>query len=275
MSRSRHGPTANLRELPALLELSQMLGSARGFRAALDGALAILRESYGGSVVTAALVDEATGELKLEASAGLPPGRRPPVKLRQGEGVTGRVVASGKAVVVPQVTREPLLRTPHEVLPVSAAARHELSFVSVPLALDGRTVGALGLALPYDPARKEPQAQARAEGPLRPEEHRRPQRADEGALRAGRTGRATRYDRPHPRRVGNRQGARRARSPLQLIPRGQAVRGGELRGASREPDRVRALRLRAGRFQGRADPEERALRARRQGDALFGRGGRS
>src|ERR1039457_86298 len=153
MSRSRHGPTANLRELPALLELSQMLGSARGFRAALDGALAILRESYGGSVVTAALVEEATGELKLEASAGLPPGRRPPVKLRQGDGITGRVVASGKAVVVPQVTREPLLRTPHEVLPVSAAARHELSFVSVPLALDGRTVGALGLALPYDPAR--------------------------------------------------------------------------------------------------------------------------
>src|ERR1017187_1890785 len=153
MSRSRHGPTANLRELPALLELSQMLGSARGFRAALDGALAILRESYGGSVVTAALVDEATGELKLEASAGLSPGRRPAVKLRQGEGITGRVVASGKAVVVPQVTREPLLRTPHEVLPVSAAARHELSFVSVPLALDGRTVGALGLALPYDPAR--------------------------------------------------------------------------------------------------------------------------
>ena len=61
MARSGHDPHGNLRELPVLLELSQMLGSARGFRAALDGALAILRESYGGSVVTAALVDEATG----------------------------------------------------------------------------------------------------------------------------------------------------------------------------------------------------------------------
>jgi Nif-specific regulatory protein len=153
MPKSRHGPPGNLRELPALLELSQMLGSARGFRAALDGALAILHESYGGSVVTAALVDEATGELKLEASAGLTAGRRPPPKLRSGEGITGRVVASGKAVVVPQVTREPLLKTPHEVLPISAAARHELSFVSVPLVVEGSTVGALGLALPYDPAR--------------------------------------------------------------------------------------------------------------------------
>src|SRR5512141_1399649 len=145
MPKSRHDPPGSLRELPALLELSQMLGSARSFRAALEGALAILRESYGGSVVTAALVDEATGELKLEASAGLPAGRRPPPKLRPGEGVTGRVVASGKAVVVPQVTREPLLKTQHEVLPLSAAAPHELSFVSVPLVVAGSTVGALGL----------------------------------------------------------------------------------------------------------------------------------
>ena len=255
MPKSPPSPHANLRELPALLELSQVLGSARGFRAALDGTLAILKESYGGSVVTAALVDEVTGELKLEASAGLPAGRRPPPKLRPGEGITGRVVASGKAVVVPQVTREPLLKTPNEVLPASATARHELSFVSVPLVVEGRTAGALGLALPYDPARdfarvtsflkvvasllgqamhvdrliegraratsrREPQAQARAEGPVRPEEHRRPQPADGGALRAGRAGGPARHDGSHPRRIGNRQGARRARDPLQLAARG-------------------------------------------------------
>jgi Nif-specific regulatory protein len=130
-----------------------MLGSTRSFRAALDGALSILRESYGAAAATVALVDEATGELKLEASAGVPGTRRSPVRLRPGEGVTGRVVASGKAVVIPQVSREPLLKMPHEVLPASAAARKELSFVSVPLAVEGRTVGALGLALPYDPGR--------------------------------------------------------------------------------------------------------------------------
>src|ERR1017187_10840766 len=100
MSRPRHGPTANLRELPALLELSQMLGAARGFRAALDGALPILRESYGGSIVTAALVDDETGELRLEASAGLPAGRRPAVELRAGGGGPGRVGGTGEGGVV-------------------------------------------------------------------------------------------------------------------------------------------------------------------------------
>ena len=48
----------------------------------------------------------------------------------------------------------------------------------------------------------------------------------------------------HPRRIGNRQGADRPRDPLQLAARQEAVREGELRRAAREPDRVRAVRLR-------------------------------
>jgi len=153
MPRLRAAAPPDGRELSALLELSQLLGAARSFRAALEGALATLCEGYGAAGATAALVDEATGELRLEASAGLPGARRSPVRLRPGEGITGRVVTSGKAIVVPQVSREPLLKTPHEVLPSSTVARGELSFVSVPLVVEGRTMGALGLALSYDPSR--------------------------------------------------------------------------------------------------------------------------
>jgi Nif-specific regulatory protein len=54
---------------------------------------------------------------------------------------------------VPQVSREPLLRTTHEILAAADAAKVELSLVSVPLVVDAKTVGALGLVLPYDPAR--------------------------------------------------------------------------------------------------------------------------
>src|SRR6266545_4465247 len=153
MPRLRAAAPPDGRELSALLELSQLLGAARSFRAALEGALATLCEGYGAAGATAALVDEATGELRLEASAGLPGARRSPVRLRPGEGITGCVVTSGKAIVVPQVSREPLLKTPHEVLPSSTVARGELSFVSVPLVVEGRTMGALGLALSYDPSR--------------------------------------------------------------------------------------------------------------------------
>ena len=55
---------------------------------------------------------------------------------------------------------------------------------------------------------------------------------------------ADQHHRADPRRVGHRQGAGRARHPLQLAARQQAVRQGELRGAARQPDRVGAVRLR-------------------------------
>jgi Nif-specific regulatory protein len=153
MRRSRHPPASDARELAALLELSQLLGSARSVRAALDGVVEVLRETYGAAGAAVTLADEATGELRLAAAAGLPAARRASARLRPGEGVTGRVVASGKPIVVPQVSREPLLRTSHEILAPGDAAKQELSLVSVPLSVDAKTVGALGLVLLYDPVR--------------------------------------------------------------------------------------------------------------------------
>ncbi len=153
MQRPRQGPASEARELGALLELSKLLGSARSIRAGLDGAIAILHETYGAAGAAAMIADETTGELRLAAAAGIPASRHSSARLRPGEGITGRVVASGRPVVVPQVSREPLLRTTHEILAAADAAKQELSLVSVPLSVDAKTVGALGLVLPYDPAR--------------------------------------------------------------------------------------------------------------------------
>ena len=153
MRRPRSAPAGEARELAALLELSKLLGSARSIRAGLDGAIAILHETYGAAGAAAMLADEGTGELRLAAAAGIPASRHAAARLRPGEGITGRVVASGRPVVVPQVSREPLLRTTHEILAAADAAKVELSLVSVPLVVDAKTVGALGLVLPYDPAR--------------------------------------------------------------------------------------------------------------------------
>ena len=55
---------------------------------------------------------------------------------------------------------------------------------------------------------------------------------------------------------------------LQLAARQQAVRQGELRGAARQPDRIRAVRLRAGRVHRRGAAEEGPLRAGRGRHAL-------
>ena len=58
------------------------------------------------------------------------------------------MVESGKPVVVPRVSHEPLFLNRTGVF--KAPGKHELTFICVPIAIDNRTVGALGVTLPYE-----------------------------------------------------------------------------------------------------------------------------
>ena len=101
--------------------------------------------------------------------------------------------------------------------------------------------------------------------------HHRQQRPDAAGLRADRAGGPDQHDGAHPRRVGHRQGAHRARDSLQLAALDQAVRQGQLRGAARLAHRIRAVRLREGRVHGRPGAQEGPLRAGRGRHAVSGR----
>jgi len=131
-----------------LLELSRILGSGLQLRQSLTRALERLTaaSATGGALV--ALLDEAGSELAVEAAAGIPWQSARNVRYRLGEGITGRVVQSGKPVVVPRVSREPLFLNRTGVY--RGSGRGELSYLCVPIALDGKPVGALGLALAYN-----------------------------------------------------------------------------------------------------------------------------
>ena len=140
---SSRGATREIRRLSSLIEISQALAGTLNLTAALPQALDVLERHH--QVVRSAvtLLDEDTRELAIRASTGLTAdGQR--ARYRLGEGVTGRVVDTGKPVVVPQVSKEPLL--------LNRAARRdrqELTFICVPLVVNRRAVGALGVDLPY------------------------------------------------------------------------------------------------------------------------------
>jgi Nif-specific regulatory protein len=133
-----------------LLEVSQALSGATSLNSGLHRALGILGDSCGAVRSTITLIDPATGQLYIEAAAGISPdGRR--ARYRLGEGITGRVVEHGKPIVVPQVSREPLFL-------FRAAKRRELpgqelTFICVPVAIGSHTIGALSADLPYEPGR--------------------------------------------------------------------------------------------------------------------------
>jgi Nif-specific regulatory protein len=133
------------RRLATLLEVSQALSGTLNLKSALHRVLEILAKRHGAlrSMVTL-LGDD--GELTIEAADGLEESGQN-VRYKVGEGITGRVVESSKPVVVPRVSREPDFL--HRASRRSELSREELSFVCVPILLNRKAVGALGVDLRF------------------------------------------------------------------------------------------------------------------------------
>jgi Nif-specific regulatory protein len=138
---------AEIRKLSDLLELSQTLGSTLNVKSAFARALETLEEHHGTVSGAVLLLDAASGELVVEASTGVSGAVARRARYKVGEGITGRVVASGKPVIVPQVSREPLFLNRLEVY--KKTGREDLTYVCVPVTVDNKTAGALGVALRY------------------------------------------------------------------------------------------------------------------------------
>jgi Nif-specific regulatory protein len=136
-----------IQKLSTLLDISQTLGARLDFRAALTRVLEILEEHHG--VVSGAVIlsDEPSGDLAIKAGVGLSWQAQTHARYQVGEGITGRVVQSGKPVCVPQVSREPLFLNRTDVW--KKKVREELTFICVPVVVDRKTVGALGVNLAY------------------------------------------------------------------------------------------------------------------------------
>src|SRR5438132_3860425 len=137
------------RRLSTLLEVSQALSGTLNIKSALHRVLEILGKHHGAVRSMVTMLRDG-GELFVEASDGLD---RPAqsVQYRMGEGITGRVVETGKPIVVPRVSREPGFL--HRASRRPELRDQELSFVCVPVALNRRAVGALGVDLRFKPER--------------------------------------------------------------------------------------------------------------------------
>ncbi len=139
-------PKGDPRQLSDLLEVSQTLGATLNLRSALQRVLAILEESHGMLSGLIVLRDGEEGTLAVEAASGAGATAQR-AGYRVGEGIVGRVVQSGRPIVVPQVSQEPLFLDRSGVF--RRSGRTEMSYLCVPIKSEHRTVGALGAALPY------------------------------------------------------------------------------------------------------------------------------
>jgi Nif-specific regulatory protein len=137
------------RRLSTLLEVSQALSGTLNLRSALHRVLEIMAKHHGTVRSMVTLLHD-NGELHVEASDGLDAPAHA-VRYRLGEGIVGKVVESGKPIVVPRVSKEPALL--NRASKRSELSKEELTFICVPVLLNRRAVGALAVDLKFNPDR--------------------------------------------------------------------------------------------------------------------------
>src|SRR6188508_654958 len=153
MPAAKPGPDAttaarDARRLSTLLEASQALSGTLNLKAALQRVLGTLLRHH--SVVRGMITLLRDGELHVEAVEGFEDRART-IRIKLGEGITGKVVESGKPIVVPRVSREPAFLNLAPRRPEHP--KQELSFICVPISLNRQAVGSLAVDLRFKPER--------------------------------------------------------------------------------------------------------------------------
>jgi Nif-specific regulatory protein len=139
---------AHVKELSALYRISQILTPGPGQRQMLADVLDVLASDLGMSRGTITLLSPDGKELMIEVAHNVSP-RAKSVKYRMGEGVTGRVVQTGKPAIVPKVSQEPMfldrIHNRRKLL-----SKDEISFICVPISIGSTVVGALSADRVFD-----------------------------------------------------------------------------------------------------------------------------
>ena len=143
-------PTTEHERLGTLLHIGEALSSTLNAKAGFQEVLEILGRRHAIARSLIVLMDEDAKQLHVEAAHGL---NRPShhIHYTLGEGVIGKVVESGRAVIVPRVTKEPTLV--FRAAGRDDAHEEESSFICVPIGFDRKVVGALGVNLKFKPDR--------------------------------------------------------------------------------------------------------------------------
>jgi Nif-specific regulatory protein len=125
-------------QLAALHEINRALTATGNLRAGIRRALEVIEREHDIARAAVVLIDD-KAELRVEALHGGP--RRLPCP---AEPITRHVLETGRPVVVPQMSREPMLAEA-----AVESGRGESTFVCVPIVLKSAAAGAIAAILPF------------------------------------------------------------------------------------------------------------------------------
>ena len=138
-----------IEEASFFYEISETLNEHLELKKSLYKVLDILANSLDMARGTITLLDPVRNEIRIEVAHGITQRAMRRVKYKLGEGITGGVIQSGKAVSIPKISEEPnfLNRT------VSRRTQQDLdlSFICVPIKKGRQVIGALSVDKAYEP----------------------------------------------------------------------------------------------------------------------------
>ena len=132
---------SNVSELSLLFEISRILDRSMDLRDELGPVLKAIARHTEMLRGTITLVNRENGELFIEAAHGLSGRELERGRYKQGEGVVGKVVQTGRPMVVPQIDKEPLFLNRTKAR--EGASREDVSYICVPIKMETQVIGAL------------------------------------------------------------------------------------------------------------------------------------
>lgn len=128
-------------ELALLFDISQILDRSMDLRDEVGSILKAIAKHTGMVRGTLTLLNRETDEILIEEAHGLSAKQRERARYRPGEGVTGMVIQTGRAMVIPRISEEPLFLDKTGAR--SKMRKDEIAFVCVPIKIENEVVGAL------------------------------------------------------------------------------------------------------------------------------------
>ncbi|MBW2352054.1 MAG: sigma 54-interacting transcriptional regulator [Deltaproteobacteria bacterium] len=130
-------------EIVCLYEITRAIHATLDLRRVLYKVLDLMNEHLGMNRGSIALLNRDTSQIHIEVAHGISLSERTRGRYKLGEGITGRVIKTGRPMAVPKIENEPLFldRTGAR----SRIDKSTISFICVPIKDGGDVVGALSV----------------------------------------------------------------------------------------------------------------------------------
>jgi Nif-specific regulatory protein len=132
-----------IKELSLLFEISKKLSESLDLKTALKFVLKSMAENTEMPRGALTILNRESGEIVIEEAYGLLPEEQVKGKYRMGEGITGKVINTGKTVIVPSISDNPLFldRTGSR----KKLNKRDIAFICVPIKIGNEVIGTISV----------------------------------------------------------------------------------------------------------------------------------